>query len=513
MRDGLDYLEHFEYECTEQTVSRFLPNVLTYRALRDLGLSDPEMEAKLPALVEEGLNRLYLQQHEDGGWGWWHDDESNPYLTSYVVFALVNARETGFEVRGDVIQRGLDYLNGQLVPTSRLNATREANRQAWILYVMAEAGETGRVSEWVGNLYENREKLSHYSRAYLAMTLDLLGPGDARIQTLLADLNNDAILSATGAHWEESFYDWWAMNTDTRSTAVILDALTKLDPENALNPNVVRWLMVARQEGIWETTQETAWALIALTDWMALTGELEGQYDYGVSLNGDVLADGRVTPETIDQSVKLRVDVADLLSDVANYLTVSRGDGPGRLYYTTHLKAYLPVEEIEPLNRGVVVQRQYTRADCVPQEGSSCSEVTQAQVGDVIQVKLTIIAPHDLYYLVVEDMLPAGAEAIDTSLATTSLLEQDPALRRQVDGEEPWYEVYWWWWNWYSRTEIRDEKVVLFADHVPAGTYEYTYTFRAVLPGEYQVIPTFANEFYFPEVFGRGEGELFVISE
>jgi uncharacterized protein YfaS (alpha-2-macroglobulin family) len=171
------------------------------------------------------------------------------------------------------------------------------------------------------------------------------------------------------------------------------------------------------------------------------------------------------------------------------------------------------VEEIEPLNRGVIVSRQYTRADCVPAEDEPCREVSEAQVGDVIQVKLTIIAPHDLYYVVVEDMLPAGAEAIDTSLDTTSLLERSPALRRQVDRGGFWYDFYWWWWNWYSRSELRDEKVVLFADVLAAGTYEYTYTFRAVLPGEYQVIPTFANEFYFPEVFGRGEGELFVIGE
>jgi uncharacterized protein YfaS (alpha-2-macroglobulin family) len=282
-----------------------------------------------------------------------------------------------------------------------------------------------------------------------------------------------------------------------------------------LIPNVVRWLMVARQDGIWETTQETAWALIALTDWMVVTGELEGQYEYNVSLNGVALDDGQVTPETIDQSIKLRVDVADLLADVANYLTISRGDGPGRLYYTAHLKVYLPVEEIEPLDRGIIVRRQYTRADCVPADAKDqpCPEVTEAQVGDVIQAKLTIVAPHDLYYLVVEDMLPAGAEAIDTSLETTSLLERSPSLRRQVDRGGFWAEFYWWWWRWYSRSELRDEKVVLFADYLRAGTYEYTYTFRAVLPGEYQVIPTFANEFYFPEVFGRGEGELFTISE
>ena len=67
------------------------------------------------------------------------------------------------------------------------------------------------------------------------------------------------------------------MNTDTRSTAIILDALARLDKNNQLAPNVVRWLMVARKGGYWETTQETAWALIALTDWMKATGELAGQ--------------------------------------------------------------------------------------------------------------------------------------------------------------------------------------------------------------------------------------------
>ena len=64
MRDGLDYLEHFDYECTEQTVSRFLPNVLTARALKKLGIANAELEARLPGLVDEGLNRLYNQQHQ-----------------------------------------------------------------------------------------------------------------------------------------------------------------------------------------------------------------------------------------------------------------------------------------------------------------------------------------------------------------------------------------------------------------------------------------------------------------
>ena len=64
---------------------------------------------------------------------------------------------------------------------------------------------------------------------------------------------------------------------------------------------------------------------------------------------------------------------------------------------------------------------------------------------------------------------------------------------------------------WYSRSELRDEKVVLFADYLPKGTYEYSYTMRATLPGDYHVIPTVASQFYFPEVFGRSDGRLLSI--
>jgi uncharacterized protein YfaS (alpha-2-macroglobulin family) len=510
MRDGLTYLEHYPYECTEQIVSRFLPNVLTYQALRGLEIRDQELEARLPGLVEQGVGKLVLRQNGDGGWGWWYGNVSSPYLSAYVIFGLAQAQEAGFDVPESVLQRGLSYLEGTLVSARDLQSYREANRQAFALYVLAEADETKRAGEYVGNLFDRRDKLSHYGRAFLAMTMGLVDESDSRIKTLLSDLQNDAILSATGAHWEEADYDRWAMNTDTRSTAVILDALVHLNSDNALIPQVVRWLMVARKDGIWETTQETAWSLIALTDWMVLTGELEGEYEYGAWLNGDALATGTVTPSNVDESVHLRVGVAELLADASNHLTIGRGPGEGRLYYTAHLKVYLPVEEIEPLNRGVIVQRRYVDPECT--QGAKCPEVEQVQVGDVVQVRLTIIAPHDLYYVVVEDPLPAGAEAIDTSLDTTSLVAQEPGLYREAE-EEIWYDFYYRWWRWYSHSEMRDEKVVLFADYLAAGTYEFVYTFRATLPGEYHVIPTTANEFYFPEVFGRADGRLFVIEE
>jgi uncharacterized protein YfaS (alpha-2-macroglobulin family) len=305
------------------------------------------------------------------------------------------------------------------------------------------------------------------------------------------------------------------MNTDTRSTAIVLAALARLDPENPLAPNVVRWLMVARKDGYWESTQETAWALIALTDWMVATGELEANYDWRVVVNGDQLGEGSMTREDIGETVKLRVEVAELLADEANRIIIERtapkgeAEGSGRLYYSAYLRYYKPVEEVTALNRGIIVSRQYTRTDCDPEE-ERCPAIDQAQVGDVVRVKLTIIAPNDLHYVVVEDGLPAGMEGVDQSLKTTSVVGEQPELSR-TDRRSPWGGRWGWWW--FSHTEMRDEKAVLFATYLPRGTYEYTYYIRASLPGEFHVIPTLAFEMYFPEVFGRSDGGVFTIVE
>jgi len=511
MREGLDYLEHFEYECTEQLVSRFLPNVLNYRAMTLLGVAQPEARERLAELVDAALSKLYARQHADGGWGWWSGSRSDRFLTAYVVWAMQEASNLGFSVRSTALDAATDYVVAELLSADELDAPYAANAQAWMLYVLAIAEREGAVSEHAAALYDARAHLAHYARALLVLALHRMDATDARLSTLLSEIQNGAILSATGAHWEEASYSGWAMNTDTRSTAIILDALVAVEPEAALLPNVVRWLMTARRAGIWETTQETAWALIALTDWMVATGELDADYAYVVDADGTELAAGRMAPETAEGTVIAELRLASWADPTSTEITVSRGEGAGRLYYTAHVESFLPVEEIQPLDRGIVVQRQLVASSCG--RGEACDSLTSARVGEIVNVRLTIIAPHDLYYVVVEDPLPAGGEAIDLQLATTSLLDPAIELYRVTDDSSGWGWYRWsWWWRWYSHSELRDEKVVLFADYLPAGTYMYTYSFRATQIGTYHIIPTTAREFYFPEVFGRGAGELFRVT-
>jgi uncharacterized protein YfaS (alpha-2-macroglobulin family) len=228
-----------------------------------------------------------------------------------------------------------------------------------------------------------------------------------------------------------------------------------------------------------------------------------------------VLDERDVTPEDVGNSYKVEIPIADLLMQEANRVWITRlpprsdQTGEGRLYYGLYLRYFLPVEDVQALSRGIVVARQYQSVDCVGEE--MCPPLEDTRAGEVVRVKITLVVPNDLHYLVLEDPLPAGCEAVDRSLETTSVVSEEPQMEA-TDRPDRW-GGYGWGWRWFTHAEIRDEKVALFADYLPRGTYEYTYLIRASVPGEFLTMPTTAYEMYFPEVWGRSDGGMFRIAE
>ena len=499
MTAGLTYLENTPYDGIEFTISSFLPNVITTQALRQAGISNPELDAKLLEQVTSALQKIYSRQHATGGWGWWDEEKSDPLTSAYVLFALVEAQEAGYSVDQNVYGRAISYLASELRTYTDKVEPSLLNRQAFYLYVLARAGQPS-PSNTV-QLFDRRLDLDLYARAYLAETLWRIDPNDSRLQVLLSDFQNEAILSGTGAHWEEKTVDWYNWNTDTRTTAIVLSALAKIDTQNPLNANAVRWLMSHRSSvtQAWYSTQETAWSLIALTRWMVATGELQAQYDYGIAINGQRIGGGTANEATLRIVNEMRVDVSQLLRDQVNRLAIARSTGPGVMYYTAHLNVPQPVEQVGALDNGIQVRREYFL------QSDPTTPVTQARQGDLLLVRLTITSVGSLHNVIVNDPLPAGLEALDTSLKTSP----DPIIPEDYNPARMWWEG-WGWWN-FDHAQMRDERVVLSADYLPAGSYVYTYVARASTPGTFRVVPATAQEAYFPEVYGRNAGSLFVV--
>ena len=155
MLDALPYLIDYPYGCTEQTMSRFLPTVVVAKTLSDLGVprevvatrlfggieqksvdkTQPKGKKdleKLDEMTRAGLMRLYDFQHSDGGWGWWKQGDSDHHMTAYVVWGLALARDAGISVRSGVIERGVAYLQTELVKEEL-----DPDRQAWMLHALA----------------------------------------------------------------------------------------------------------------------------------------------------------------------------------------------------------------------------------------------------------------------------------------------------------------------------------------------------------------------------------------
>ena len=495
MLESLDALEHYPYECTEQTLSRFLPNLVAYRALQQFGLQSPNLEARLQRTLEDGLQRLLQAQREDGGWAWWpaaSGGASDVYVTAYVLFGLKQAQQAGISVPEDRIRRAADYLLASLSLPSEETADWVLDRQA--MAVFALDGEAQALAE---RLYALRSRLSPASQALLALAFPT---GSPQADILLSDLQGAAVRSATGAHWQADSRYRVNMGSDVQSTAAVVYALAERQPASPLLPDAVRYLMAARTGRMWASTYETAWSVLALTRYMQGTGELAGDFEFSAQFNGAPLLAGNAAGEAQLTPVRASVPLSQLYADAPNALLIHRSEGQGRLYYRARLSVLRPAAGLPPLSQGVSLQRRYFH----PAEAQADAPLQSAQAGSLLEVRLTLVVPEDVHYLVVEEYFPAGAEVLDASLNTSQTSPAETEYRTFADT---------WRGRFFHAPQIFDERIAWSADYLPAGTYELRYFLVLSQPGEYRVLPARAYAFYFPEVQGRSAGQVFVIEE
>ncbi|HSM85779.1 MAG TPA: MG2 domain-containing protein, partial [Candidatus Limnocylindrales bacterium] len=197
---ALDYLTSYPYGCTEQTMSGFLPDIVVARAMKDLKLEStintPELEKKIRA----GLERLYDFQHDDGGWGWWKEDESMVFMTAYVVSGLAQARDAGYDVNGEKLKNAENWLKGQLKQHERMRA----DLRAYVVYALEldKAGDAAMLDD----AYKARNDMSSQGLSMLGLALHAASDGRAReIATLV---EKEAVVEGAEAHWP-SQYDYF----------------------------------------------------------------------------------------------------------------------------------------------------------------------------------------------------------------------------------------------------------------------------------------------------------------
>jgi len=485
---ALDYLTSYPYGCTEQTMSSFLPNIIVSQTLKEFKSTSIRNSNDLKKKVERGRNRLYGFQHQDGGWGWWKDDESDPFMTAYVIDGLTLAKQAGYEIDEGRFARGRERLQGML---DAPDSNDDLDTRAFMIYALSESG--GVDSRYLEKLFAERNNLQPYGRALLALTLSLVKM-DQRAHEVAAEIERSARVDAMTAHWESKrtkrvdFTDY----DQIEGTALSLKALTRIKPDSPLLPQIARWLVSDRHNGLfWNSTKDTAFAIFGLIEYVKVSRELSPSYDLEVYVNGETVVAERVSDASGTQTFVVNRK-GSAIGDTNHVRVVKRGKGT--LYFSTSIDYYTNDENVTAQGSGDLnVTREYLRLK-VETMGYSLRWATEPLTGEIKSGDLIVVKIHvtgkEGRHMMIEDPIPSGAEQLE---AVGNL-----NLNAAQTG----------WSDWYSSREFRDRRTVFFLDRFD-GDATLQYAMRVQVPGEFVVAPTRVELMYRPETHANAASQRF----
>jgi len=514
--EGLEALESHTFEDTVSILSRLLANLNAYLALSDLGIEAPELEVNLADLVDEGIQKLLAAQNYDGGWSWWVkagsiNTNSDVFITAYVLIGLDKASEAGLAVGEGFIERAVEYLSGRLPQPGSIADSWDLDRLAFQVYALRN--RLSIADSLIDGLYARRSELSPWALGLLGLTVREFEGMSEHVATLLADLEAMAIRSATGVHWESDRGSWLLPGTAGFNSAVAVFTLAQLDPASTSLSLGLQYLVnLRRSDGLWPSTFESAWSLMAMTEALKGTGDYQAKFNFHASLNDTMIAEGTADGMTPMTAVTTTLPIDALFPDSPNALLIERDAGSGNLYYRVDLQTYQLADSAKALNHGISLQRDYYLVDESCPELENCEPINTLTLdpddpSQIIKVVLTVTTSHDMFNFLLEDFIPAGTEILNRNLLTSQTLTEDfPPI---YNPRSPFiYGMGWWLFN---APQIYDDQVLWTADHVPAGTYTLTYELVPYLRGTFQVLPAHAWQYFYPEVQGTAAGGLFVI--
>ncbi|MDH5743426.1 MAG: MG2 domain-containing protein [Candidatus Aminicenantes bacterium] len=493
LRESVDFLTDYPFLCLEQRLSSILPYIVAKEVLSDFSLSHLS-PGEMHDHVQQNLKEIYDYQRENGGFGLWPDSPyDSPFNSCYAAFALVMAKSANFAVDEGCLDRLTQYLKNLMHGRVERQDYPYGQRawktiQAFALYSLALLSQPE--PSYAEKLFVERELLSLSGKIFLLKALNK-GKGSTNAQnTLIQELMNKVKVSPTSAHFEddEGREGRWIYSSNNRTTALILQGLIEVEEDNPLLSSVARWLVERRKAGTWATTQENFYVFYALSEFYKKYEKIDPDFKIEVSLEGKRL---------LEESIKLRNQVekterflGELEPGIPVPLKIKK-TGKGRLYYQARM-TYAPKRELLPRDEGFSIMKEISTLD-----GKALDSI---QAGTLAVVTLQVILPQESLFVVLEDPLPAGFEAVNPTFLTESEERQRQMEESAERGQRKW-------WRGFNHIEMRDDRVLLFADSLAPGIHTHRYLVRALTYGTFHAPGTKIEEMYAPEVFGRS-GEL-----
>ena len=506
--DGMEQLLSYPYGCTEQLTSRLVPLVTARGLARDFGIalpSDPD------ALADEAIAKILANQREDGGFGWWVDSrQSDPWVTGYALWGLDTAARAGRPVPSSAIDRAAAWLHHELADLDR-KGLLGLSTDAFTLDVLAMVGKAD--PGFINRLYDRRGELPLFARALLAHAIVKAKMDPKQASELLRDLDQHLRMTPGEASVVENLGDAYApiLHSEARTTAMVLRALVAIDPRHALASRLARGLLASRTQGQWRSTQEAAWALLALDDYRKAAEAEVPNFDARVWIGADLALDAPFH-ERSARTAGATVPIARVFAQGGAPLAF-QVNGKGDLFYEATLHYARKDLPADPLDRGITV-RKLVRAvtpDGLDDALATLPAQTQTHLplGGLVLVDVVVMTTTPRLQVVIDDPLPAGLEPVDSTFATTassaSVDDGDPGGDPGQDDPDTIASGEAWGSSYFHR-EMRDDRVLTFVDSMDVGMYRYRYLARATTAGVFVVPATKAECMYEPAVFGRTAG-------
>lgn len=516
-------LRVYPYYCTEQVLSTAMPLIALLRAQKQTGQQmlpgNPEAE------IARAVEMLVRRQRTDGGIGYWSStDWTSAWLSAYAGIVLLDARELGIAVDSLMLERLAAFVSLDLRGASTVRFTPVASwyerREMRLRDQVAAADFLSRLGRpeiaAENELLRSAAQLTLEDRARLAEVLARRGQAAAARQ-LMESVWALVRVEGRRAVLPDSVGTDFYFASRMRPLARLLTATLAVDAAHpTIGPIVETLAQQGRAESagwIWNT-QDFGAAIRALAEFDRRQ-RAQGERTVRVRAGGRVLLQGSAVARVgRDSSVELTGLLAQSNGSRVLRVTMDAGPGDGAVYWFLTVTEVPAKPPVTPEDAGIRVERWYERFD-------TGEPVTSVAEGELVRVRLRLTVPATRNFVVLDDALPAGLEAVDLSLRTAAALpgpgtgaQETVEGEQQEDDQTPWSYGRWdsGWWSPFDHRELRDDRVVYSATVLWPGTYTATYVARATTPGTFVRPPAHAEEMYNPAVNGRSDGGVFVVS-
>jgi len=473
---NLDYLVRYPYGCLEQTVSTAFPQLY----LGDITKLFPPVSGRNSTQggspgynVQQAIMKVESMQLYNGGLSLWPNGGSADWwATAYTTHFLLEAKRAGFEVNKKVLDGTLKFLTQKVkereketyfyfengVRKSRNIPRREILYSAYVLALADKAPVS------TMNYYKSMvSELSSEGRYLLASSFMLAGDVKSFRSVLPKTFGNEKSISEFGGSYSSYLRD--------RSLA--LNALLEADPNNPQVNELLKSISVEMKNARYYSTQETAFALLAIGK--------HARKALATEITAVISVDGKVVGNYSNKDLQLPMDI--------NNKTVSiTTKGKGTLYYYYEMSGIKLTPNVVDEDNLLKVRRRFLDRNGNQINGNSFSQ------NDLVVVEITAQseAGSNVANVAITDLLPACFEIENSRLVAER--EMDFMKNRST----PEY------------TDIRDDRISFFtALNGTAKTFYYT--IRVVSKGTFVIGAVSADAMYNGEYHSySGSGKVTV---